>query len=333
MTGKAVALISGGLDSVLAAKVVREQGFDVTGLYFTSAFSKSYGKEQDTPAATVAKAIGIQLRVEDMGQDYIDLIRIPAHGYGKNMNPCIDCKIFMLRRAKAVMREINADFVITGEVLGQRPMSQRRDTLNVIERDAGMKGLVLRPLSAALLPATNPEEAGLIQREKLLGISGRSRTVQLRLAERYGIKGYSTPAGGCLLTDKNFSEKLRDLFADKQSVNPHDITMLTVGRHYRLEAGVKVVIGRDNRENNILISLAPHGYHLFTPHDFPGPVALLNGTPSQAIRQTIGRLIITYSKQVPGRTYLIRCGNDLFDPGEPLPIDSTSLRRVGADHN
>jgi len=145
---KAVALISGGLDSVLAAKIIMEQGFDVVGLYFTSPFSKSYGNEKETHAARVSKAIGIDLRVIDMGQDYIDLVRKPVHGYGKNINPCIDCKIFMLWRAKAVMQELYSPFVVTGEVLGQRPMSQRRDTFHVIERDADMCGMILRPLSA-----------------------------------------------------------------------------------------------------------------------------------------------------------------------------------------
>ena len=331
VTRKAVALISGGLDSVLAAKVVLEQGFTVVGLYFTSAFSKSYGQERDTHAALVSKAIGIDLRVMDMGQEYIDLVRNPVHGYGKNINPCIDCKIFMLRKSKEVMQEVKAPFVVTGEVLGQRPMSQRRDTLDLIERDADLKGMILRPLSAALLPPTRAELDGLIQRDKLLGISGRSRAVQLQLAERYGIRGYSTPAGGCLLTDKNFSEKLRDLYGDKRSVTPDDVRLLTVGRHYRLDAGIKIVVGRDNKENNVLMSLATHGYHLFTPHDFPGPVALLNGEPTQDIKQTIGRLIITYSKQVPGQTYRIQYGSEVFDPGEPLPINSSRLRRLGAD--
>jgi len=328
---KAVALISGGLDSVLAAKVVMDQGFDITGLYCTSAFAKSYGREQETHAARVAKAIGVELRIYDMGQDYIDLIRNPLHGYGKNVNPCIDCKSFMLKKAKTVMEELNAPFVVTGEVLGQRPMSQRRDTLPVIERDADMRGMVLRPLSAKLLPPTQGELNGSIDREKLLSISGRSRTVQLRLAERYGISGYSTPAGGCLLTDKNFSAKLRDLFDDKTTVNPNDIRLLTVGRHYRIDSGIKIVVGRDNNENNVLISLAPHGYHLFMPQGFPGPVALLNGNPTQDIKQTIGRLIITYTKRVAGRTYHIRYGNEVFDPGEPLPIEVRSLRRVGVD--
>jgi tRNA-uridine 2-sulfurtransferase len=332
VTKKAVALISGGLDSVLAAKVIMEQGFDVIGLYFTSAFSKSYGNEQETHAARISKAIGIDLRITDMGQDYIDLVRNPVHGYGKNMNPCIDCKIFMLKHAKTVMHELNMPFVITGEVLGQRPMSQRRDSFHVIERDADMRGMIVRPLSAALLPPTKAEQNGLIRRDTLLGISGRSRTVQLQLAERYGIRGYSTPAGGCLLTDKNFSDKLRDLFADKQAVSSDDVRLLTLGRHFRIEGGNKIVLGRDNEENRKLVDLAQRGFHLFMPQGFPGPVALLSGTPSQDINHTIGRLIITYSKHLPGRTFLIRHGNDIFDPGEPLPINGHPLRRVGADN-
>ena len=328
---KAVALISGGLDSVLAAKVVMDQGFEVTGLYFTSAFSKSYGNEHATHAARVSKAIGIDLRVIDMGQDYIDLVRNPAHGYGKNINPCIDCKIFMLMRAKDVMRELNAPFLVTGEVLGQRPMSQRRDSFHVIERDADLRGMILRPLSAKHLPPTRAELNNVIDRDKLLGISGRSRAVQLRLAERYGIQGFSTPAGGCLLTDKNFSAKLRDLFDDKQAVEPGDIRLLTVGRHYRIDAGVKIVLGRDNAENQVLMSLASYGYHLFKPNDFPGPVALLSGKPTQDLKQTIGRLIITYSKHIPGRAYHIQYGGEVFNPGEPLPINASGLRRVGAE--
>jgi len=329
---KAVALISGGLDSVLAAKIIMEQGFDVVGLYFTSPFSKSYGNEKETHAARVSKAIGIDLRVIDMGQDYIDLVRKPVHGYGKNINPCIDCKIFMLWRAKAVMQELYSPFVVTGEVLGQRPMSQRRDTFHVIERDADMCGMILRPLSATLLPPTKAEQDGLIRRETLLGISGRSRTVQMQLAERYGIRGYSTPAGGCLLTDKNFSEKLRDLFSERQVVASDDVRLLTMGRHFRFDGGNKIVLGRDNKENSMLIDLAPRGYHLFVPQGFPGPVALLSGTPTQDIKHTIGRLIITYSKHVPGRTFLIRYGNDIFDPGEPLPINGYPLKRVGAEN-
>src|SRR5574341_78069 len=332
MGRKAVALISGGLDSILAARIMMDQGFDIVGLYGTSAFSKSYGAEDATHAARVTRAVGIELRVMDLGQEYIDLIRRPKHGYGKNINPCIDCKIFMLKKAKDVMDEVGAPFVITGEVLGQRPMSQRRDTLHLIERDAEMKGMIIRPLSAKHLPPTRAEQDGIVDREKLLGISGRSRTVQIQIAERYGISGYSTPAGGCLLTDKNFSEKLKDLFTDKQQVAQSDIRLLTVGRHFRLDAGVKVVVGRSNKENTELMSLAPHGYHLFMPHGFPGPVALLEGAPTQELKQAVGRLIITYSKQTPGKPQCIRFGREIFDPGEPLPIDPSNFKRLGADH-
>lgn len=332
MSKKVIALISGGLDSVLAARVVMEQGFEVLGLYFTSAFSKSYGSEETTHAAAVSKAIGMDLRIIDMGQEYIDLVRNPEHGYGKNVNPCIDCKIFMLKKASALMAEHGALFVVTGEVLGQRPMSQRRDTFHVIERDADMRGLIVRPLSAKLLPPSKAEQDGVIDREKLLSISGRGRTVQFQLAERFGIKGFSTPAGGCLLTDKNFSEKLRDLFGDQQAVAPDDIRLLTLGRHFRFDAGVKIVLGRDNRENRTLMDLAPRGYHLFIPHGFPGPVALLSGRPTQEIKQAIGRLIITYSKQLGSLPKLIRCESEVFDPGDPLPIDRMGLKRVGAEH-
>jgi tRNA U34 2-thiouridine synthase MnmA/TrmU len=309
-----------------------DQDFDVTGLYFTSAFSKSYGSEQNTHAAKVAKSVGIDLRIMDLGQRYIDLIRAPRHGYGKNVNPCIDCKIHMLNEAKAIMQEMGSPFVITGEVLGQRPMSQRRDTLHVIERDSGLKGMILRPLSAALLPPTKAELEGRIDRSRLLGISGRGRGVQLQLAERYGIEGFSTPAGGCLLTDKNFADKLRDMFKDQESITAHDIRILTIGRHFKLDTGVRIVLGRDKRENDALIRIAPYGYHLFTPHEFPGPVALLSGAPTAELKQVAGRLIITYSKKLCGQKRRIRFGTELFDPGDPLPIDSLGLHRVGTEH-
>lgn len=332
MPKKAVALISGGLDSILAARLVMDQGYEVIGLFFTTVFSKSYGREHQTHAATVSKAVGLDLKVIDLGQPYIDLIQNPRHGYGKNINPCIDCKVHMLSRAAPIMEGIGASFVITGEVLGQRPMSQRRDTLQVIERDSGMRGRILRPLSAALLPPTRPELDGLVERGRLLGISGRSRAVQLQLAERYGIQGFSTPAGGCLLTDKNFAEKLRDLFDDNGPITPDDIRLLTIGRHFKFGRGVRIVLGRNKQENEALISMAPRGYHLFQPHGFPGPLALLTGTPTPELKQAAGRLIITYSKKVSGQSRLIRSGGELFDPGSPLPLESLGMRKVGIDH-
>lgn len=330
MKKNAVALISGGLDSILAAKVVMEQGYEVTGLYCTSAFSKSYGNEQRTHAASVSRAVGIDLKIIDLGQPYIELIRSPKHGYGKNINPCIDCKIFMLEKAKNIMQNMDAPFVVTGEVLGQRPMSQRRDTLNVIERDSGLKGMILRPLSAALLPPTIAEQKGLIDRGKLLSISGRGRTVQLKLAEKYGITGFSAPAGGCLLTDKNFSDKLRDLFLESEKVGPADIRLLTVGRHFKLGGGGRIVVGRNNRENAILAELVREGLHLFLPHGFPGPAAVLSGVPTQENKRIVGQLIINYSKRMSNLPRLIRTTNDIFDPGSPMPIEALGINRIGA---
>lgn len=314
MKRTAVALISGGLDSILAARVVMDQGFDVTGLYFTSVFSKSYGKEDATHAARVARSVGIGLRVMDLGQEYIELIRNPRHGYGKNINPCIDCKIFMLTKAKAVMEELGSPFIITGEVLGQRPMSQRRDTLNVIERDSGLKGMVLRPLSARLLPPTKAETEGIINREKLLDISGRSRSVQLALAAQYGIEGFSTPAGGCLLTDENFARRLRELFEHKIDVAQDDIRLLTMGRHFRLPSGAKVVVGRNKQENEQLSTFGQSGMRLLRPSDFPGPVAVLTDERSPEDAGIAAGLILKYSREIPGKTRTVVCEGKAVAP-------------------
>ncbi len=329
MTKRAVALISGGLDSILAARVVMDQGYEVTGLYFTSAFSKAFGREQDTHAARVSRETGIELRVIDLGQEYIELIRNPKHGYGKNINPCIDCKIFMLQKARAVMEELGSPVIVTGEVLGQRPMSQRRDTLTVIERDSGLRGRILRPLSALLMPPTEAEQEGLIDRSRLLQISGRGRTEQYRLAARFGIEGFSSPAGGCLLTDENFSEKLRDLFLDQRDVAPADIRLLTIGRHFKLEAGSRIVLGRDRQENDVLAELEAPGYNLFQPLDFPGPAAILTGVPAQETKELVGRLIVTYSKKFSGPVRMIRFCGESFIAGPSIPSPHAFPKRIG----
>lgn len=330
MAKKAVALISGGLDSVLAARVVMDQGYQVTGLYFTSAFSKAFGHEQNTHAARVSRETGITLRIIDLGQEYIDLIRNPVHGYGKNINPCIDCKIFMLRKAAAVMEEVGSPFIITGEVLGQRPMSQRRDTLNVIERDSGLRGRILRPLSALQMPPTQAELDGSIDRSRLLGISGRSRKPQFSIAEQFGIREFSAPAGGCLLTDENFSEKLRDLFEEQTRVAPLDIRLLTIGRHFKVAPGVRIVLGRDSRENDVLAEIAAPGYHLFQPFDFMGPAAILTGPATEELKALVGRLIITYSKKFSGPVRRIRFGDEVYAAGDPIQSPESFLKRIGA---
>jgi tRNA U34 2-thiouridine synthase MnmA/TrmU len=265
---KAVVLISGGLDSALAAKVVRLQGIDVIGLAFITPFMYPQVEK-------LAQNIGIEIKLIDISPEYLDLIKNPCFGFGKNLNPCIDCHIFMLKRAKEFMPEYKADFIITGEVLGQRPMSQNRPALRKIERQAGLDGLLLRPLSAQLLPSTIPEEKGWVKRDRLFDFSGRSRKPQLELAKQLGLEGFSQPAGGCLLTDPGFSRRLKDLMTFKRDFNLDDIEFLKLGRHFRITAQAKLILGRNQEENQRLISLLQPRNLLLKPMDIPGPTGIL----------------------------------------------------------
>jgi len=252
---KAIGLLSGGLDSSLAIKLMLYQEIEVVGLNFITQFSA--GKEE---AIRVASKFGIELKVITFGEEYIRMVKNPGYGYGKNMNPCIDCRILQFKRAKEYMDKIGASFVFTGEVLGERPMSQRRDAINLIEKESGLKGLVLRPLSAKLLPPTIPEKEGLIDRELLLAISGRRRKEQMELAKRFGIS-YPTPAGGCRLTDPNFALRLKESF-DHDEDSTRDMHLLRYGRHFRLQTGAKAIVGRNERENEIISNLARKGDRL-----------------------------------------------------------------------
>lgn len=260
---KALLLFSGGLDSCLAGKLLQEQKIKVYGIYFTSPF---FGSEK---VVKLAKQLKIPLKVVKLKQSYIDLIRKPKHGYGKNMNPCIDCKIYMLKQAKKYMKKINAKFIVTGEVLGERPMSQNLRALMQIERESGLKNKILRPLSAKLLPKTIAE----IDKNKLLDIQGRQRKPQLALAKKYKIKGYFTPAGGCSLTEIKYSKKLKDLFENQKTVTPEDCELLKIGRHFRYKNN-KIVVGRNEQENKLISKYK--GIKL-EPVDIPGPTTLLIG--------------------------------------------------------
>jgi tRNA-specific 2-thiouridylase len=270
---KAVCLHSGGLDSSLAIMLIKEQGVEPVAAHFVSPF---WGREGKSPAAVTAEVMGVEHIDVPMGEDYLEIVRNPSHGYGKNANPCIDCHIYMIRRAGQLMAGLNASFVVTGEVAGQRPMSQRMDTLRRIEKESGLEGLILRPLSARLLPETIPEKEGWVDRMKLLAISGRSRAEQLRLAAEKGLTGYSTPAGGCLLTDPGYSRRIRDL------IDHDDLTMvqaerLKVGRHFRLPHGSKLIIGRNQRENESLHATLQAGDLAVITVSCPGPTAVLTG--------------------------------------------------------
>jgi tRNA-uridine 2-sulfurtransferase len=279
MKRKAVSLLSGGLDSLLATKLVMEQGIEMEALHFTSPFCNCTKGDKGCGLQAIrsAKELGVKVTVKLKGLDYIEMIRSPKHGYGKNINPCIDCRIFMLKIAREFMDEIGASFVITGEVLGQRPMSQRRNAIRLIERESCLEGLILRPLSAQHFSPTIPETEGIVDRERLLDIAGRSRKTQYELVDSYGLNEFSCPGGGCLLTDRIFADKVRDLLAFNSNVTMKDMALLKIGRHFRLDAETKLILGRNQSENERLNAVHEPPNILFEPLDFKGPTGLLIG--------------------------------------------------------
>lgn len=298
---RALGLLSGGLDSALAARLLLDQGLDVVGLHLEAPTACR------TEVREVARELGIHLELRPKGEAYLRLLRQPRWGYGKNMNPCIDCRVFMFRAALPLREQLGAKFLFTGEVAGQRPMSQNRPTLALVEREAGLAGRVLRPLSAKLLPETEPEERGWVDRARLLGIYGRGRTEQLALARWYGLRHYQSPGGGCLLTDANFSRRLIDLFqhtpADRTTVE--EVALLRVGRHFRIHPGLKVVLGRDQEENRRLRGLADEAHWLVEPEGFKGPNALVCGARSDDSLDRAVRLIARFTRS-PSPDWLVR---------------------------
>ncbi len=290
---RALGLLSGGLDSALAAKLLTEQGLEVIGLHLESPTScRSDVRE-------AARELGIELEIRPKGEAYLELLRHPRWGYGRNMNPCLDCRVFMLRLAREVMEQRGARFVFTGEVVGQRPMSQQRQALTMIDRNSDLEGWVLRPLSARLLPETEPERQGWVDRSRLLGIFGRGRSDQLRLAAEYGLRNFQSPGGGCLLTEPSFAERLRDLFAHTPEEKTHmqDVALLRLGRHIRVSAELKLVLGRNESENRSLEGFASEDRWLVTPDGFKGPIALVCGPRDQESLDHAVAWIVRYTKQ------------------------------------
>jgi len=311
---KAICLHSGGLDSSLAIMLIRQQGIEPVAAHFISPF---WGREGESPAEVTARWMGIEYIDVPMGEEYLDIVRNPGHGYGRNANPCIDCHIHMLRKAAALMPEVGASFVVTGEVAGQRPMSQRMNTLRHIEKESGLDGLLLRPLSARLLPETIPEKEGWVDREKLLAISGRSRAVQMRLAEDLGLEHYSTPAGGCLLTDPGYSKRVRDLIAHGD-LSMVQAARLKTGRHFRLPGGSKLVIGRNQRENERLLKSLGEGDLAIITVSCPGPSAVLTGPDAASELDLAASMVARYGddKSSPA------IGMKFIGPGGPRAISS-----------
>lgn len=291
---KAIALLSGGLDSALAIKIMQDQGVEVTALNFVSPFCLCNQKGQ-CGAALVAKALKVPIKMQNKGEAFYEVIRHPEHGYGKHLNPCIDCRIFILRKAKEMMDEGGFDFVFTGEVLGQRPKSQHKQAMDTIEKESGLFGKLLRPLCAKLLPETDVEKSGLVDRDKLLEIHGRSRRVQLDLVEKFELEGHGCPGGGCLLTDDVFSRKMQDLFDHKEKIETKDILLLKVGRHFRVGEN-KIIVGRKEEENKFLENAKEKDDSLFlVANDVPGPITLLQGPKSDEVVKLAASLTARYS--------------------------------------
>ena len=305
---KAVALISGGLDSLLAARVMQEQGIHVEGINFFTGFcveghthairKKDRAKPRRNNALWVAEQLGIKLHIVDIIEEYKDVLLNPKHGYGANLNPCLDCKIFMVQKAKEWIEANGFDFIITGEVIGQRPKSQRKDTMPVIAIESGAEDRLLRPLCAKNLPPTLPEQEGWVDREKLYDFEGRTRKPQMALASQFGFEEYAQPAGGCcFLTDASYSQKLTDLWKARgeRSYEFDDIMLLKVGRHIRPRPHFKLIIGREDGENKFLEGYRKQFTHLFTT-SHNGPLVLLDGKAGEEDLQLAAEVTARFSQ-------------------------------------
>jgi tRNA U34 2-thiouridine synthase MnmA/TrmU len=292
---QAVALFSRGLDSILAVKILQQQHLAIQGVFFTTPFFNTGIRGQENEfIAKIAKDYGIPLCVIDISTEFLELLAAPAHGYGKNFNPCIDCKLLMVRGAKTYAAKWGASFIVTGEVLGQRPFSQRRDTMRIIERDSETTGMLLRPLSAKLLTETIPEQEGLVDRTKLFDFSGRGRKPQLRLAAELGITNFPTPAGGCLLTDPAYARRIKTLYADEQRPDARGVEMLKYGRFYHFPPAGFLVVGRNQSENQQLLQLADRETIIMRLGEMPGPIGILSGSAEQL--PAASSLLINHSK-------------------------------------
>lgn len=305
---RAIGLLSGGLDSTLAARVLLEQGIEVIGLHYSTGFCmndhrRAMARPEEDPkrmrneGLRAGADLGIPIEVLDAGEAYMKMVLSPKHGYGKRANPCIDCRIFMIHGAADYMREHGGHFVFTGEVLGQRPMSQHMQALRLIEKECGIEGYLLRPLSARHLPPTKPEQLGWVDRDRLLGISGRSRKDQMALSETFGIGDYPQPSGGCCyLADENFARRFHDkrLHTDPEQIRREEMILLKVGRHFRLSPGVKIIVARDESENAFLSRFDLPGWR-FEALRCGSPITVVEGEPDENLKLLIASITARYS--------------------------------------
>jgi tRNA U34 2-thiouridine synthase MnmA/TrmU len=326
---KAVSLLSGGLDSTLATKIIKDMGIEVIALNFTSPFCQCGGKHKDGckhKAQEMAEQLGVELKMLNNSAEFIEIIKHPKYGYGSGANPCIDCRILKFKTAKKYMEEIGASFIITGEVVGQRPMSQNRRAMDIIEKDSGLDGLIVRPLCAGHMKPSIPEEKGWIDRSKLMSIEGRSREKQLDLVDEFKIENHACPAGGCLLTDKNFSMKIKDL-RKSDMLNLNNARLFVYGRYFAVTDKFKMAVGRDEAENKIVMNFASPGDLLIIPSS-KGPTAIGRGDVNEENIQKALGIIAHYCKKdkeqelnysvLPGDAKLVRLGSVV--EVEPLPF-------------
>jgi hypothetical protein len=315
---KALSLLSGGLDSILATELILNQGIDVEAVNFVSPFCLC--KKGGCGAVEAAKQLGVPLKVVSVGNEYLKMVRKPKHGYGRNMNPCIDCRIFMIKKAKKYAKEIGAAFIFTGEVLDERPMSQHFKAMKIVEEGSGLKGRLLRPLSARLLPETVIEKKGLVKRDKLLDIRGRSRKPQIKLAKEFNIADYPCPAGGCLLTYKEFANKLRDLFRHRKRCSMLDVALLKVGRHFRFGEN-KIIVGRNEAENKILTAKRMRYDYYFEVPDVGSPITVLQGLKNKKAIQMAAALTAFYSDAKSDRV-TVNFGRESLDKSITVSVPS-----------
>ncbi len=315
---KAIILLSGGLDSTIAAELMYRQGLELFAVNFKTPFCLCDRKTSSggcgSHSRKVADALGIELKMVNATDDFLEVLKKPKYGYGANMNPCIDCRILFFRRAKEVMNQVGASFVITGEVLGQRPMSQHKRQMDIIEKESGLEGLVVKPLSAKILPPTIPEKMGWIKRERLLSIEGRSRKIQIALAKEFGINDYPCAAGGCLLTDSGFARKIKDLIEHDQ-LNLSNIQLLKAGRYFRLSRDAKLIVGRDEEGNSLLAKLSQDDDYVFRPVCVNGPLAVGRGFLSPGLIELSCRIVARYCDR-EGKNYAEICYSKYPNPQE-----------------
>ena len=333
MSVSCVALLSGGLDSMLAIRILQEQGIHIEALNFQTMFTCCRDD-----AGQAARDLGVRLTVLSAEDDYLDVVRRPQFGYGRGANPCVDCRIYMFERARKFMNQVGAKFIISGEVIGQRPMSQKRNDLDIIARQAELQDLLLRPLCAQLQHPTLPERAGWVDRSRLFGFTGRSRKGLIALARQFGFKNIPAPSTGCALTEQLFSNKVYDLIRLDPESQSWDFELLRYGRHYRLDATCKVIVGRSAEDNagiELLHERAPAGRSaLLLPHCFPWPATLLIGRVTESTLDAAGAMLLRHTRENGSGEMTVRVVRDGISSIRPIQnndaaqaIEPTTARR------